>query len=103
MRVRLVFDRAQFGQLEEMRWFVEQGFDLRLSNGLDGERGVQHNKFAVFDGLLLETGSYNWTQNARENNFENLQFFNEAARVAAYAAYFERIRSQASLPMSADL
>ena len=57
VRVRLVFDRAQFGQLEEMRWFVEQGFDLRLSNGLDGERGVQHNKFAVFDGLLLETGS----------------------------------------------
>ena len=31
-----------------------------------------HHKFALFDGDVLLTGSYNWTRGAADNNEENL-------------------------------
>jgi len=31
-----------------------------------------HHKFAVIDGKTVVTGSFNWTRNASEDNFENI-------------------------------
>lgn len=38
---------------------------------------IEHNKFAVFDGKYVETGSYNFTQNASNHNSENCVFFDQ--------------------------
>jgi len=93
VKVRIVFDRFQYRMLPDMAWFLENGFDVRLGEGKPGPKGAgsMHNKFVVFDGKVLEAGSYNWTMNAKMNNFENAQFFDEAARVAAFRAYYGRI------------
>lgn len=101
--VRLVLDANQFRYLREMRELVALGFDVRLSRGKDGRRGVQHNKLAVLDGKLAQTGSYNWTTNAHKNNYENALFLDAPDDVAAYAAYYERIWDQAVEPGPADL
>lgn len=89
-RMRILFDRSQTRALRQMRWFLEQGFDVRLSGGRE-ESGVMHNKFAVFDSVLLETGSFNWTENADNNNFENANFFDDRTQVEATEAYFQRL------------
>lgn len=34
--------------------------------------GYMHHKFCIVDGKFLINGSFNWTKNANENNFENL-------------------------------
>ncbi|MDX6768096.1 MAG: phospholipase D-like domain-containing protein, partial [Elusimicrobiota bacterium] len=101
--VRIVLDANQFKYLAEMRELVRLGFDARLSRGKNGERGVQHNKMAVLDGRLVQTGSYNWTTNAHKNNYENVLFLDAPDDAAAYAAYYERIWDQAVEPDDASL
>jgi len=38
---------------------------------------IEHNKFAVFDGMHVVSGSYNWTTNASKFNSENCVFFDQ--------------------------
>lgn len=102
VRVRIVFDAQQYKYLSEMHWFAEQGFDILLSAGKSGEKGVMHNKFAVFDGALAEAGSFNWTRNGEKNNYENAMFLDAPDDVAAFAAAFKRIRAQAWAPAPDD-
>ena len=102
VKVRIIFDADQYKFLSEMRWFEENGFDLLLSSGKDGQKGVMHNKFAVFDGALVEAGSFNWTRNGEKNNYENAMFLDAPDDVAGFAAYFARIRAQAWAPEPGD-
>lgn len=102
VNVRIVFDAQQYRYLPEMRWFADNGFDVMLSAGKKGEKGVMHNKFAVFDGTLVEAGSFNWTRNGEKNNYENAMFLDAPDDVAAFAAAFKRIRGQAWPPAPED-
>jgi phosphatidylserine/phosphatidylglycerophosphate/cardiolipin synthase-like enzyme len=81
---------------------VDLGFDVRLSNGKDGQKGVMHNKFVVLDGKLVETGSFNWTFNGELNNYENAAFLDAPDDAAAWTSYFERIWKQGRAPTAAD-
>ena len=54
-----------------------------------------HNKFTIFGGKLLETGSANYTKYSSIANFENAQFFSDADRVAAFAFAFSHMLSRA--------
>ena len=102
VKIRIVFDRAQYAFLKEMAMMVDLGFDVRLSNGKDGQKGVMHNKFVVLDGKLVETGSFNWTFNGELNNYENAAFLDAPDDAAAWAAYFERIWAKGRLPTPDD-
>jgi len=102
VKVRIVFDAQQYRYLSEMHWFIENGFDVMLSAGKSGEKGVMHNKFAVFDGILVEAGSFNWTRNGERNNYENAMFLDAPDDVAAFAAQFKRVRDQAWAPEPDD-
>ena len=68
---------------------------MRLSQGYRGNRSIMHNKFAVFDGKMVETGSFNWTTSADRYNFENALFISDPAVAARYESEFERIWEQA--------
>ena len=50
-----------------------------------------HHKFVVIDGLLVATGSYNWTQQAHTGNQENLLVAEDAGAVAEYQDSFEKM------------
>jgi mitochondrial cardiolipin hydrolase len=56
-----------------------------------GLNGHMHNKFALFDGVRLVNGSYNWTRGAARTNFENIVDTADAGLVAAFATEFERL------------
>ncbi|MFI5349364.1 MAG: phospholipase D-like domain-containing protein, partial [Elusimicrobiota bacterium] len=100
--IRIVFDRAQYGLLPEMAALADLGFDVRLSNGRDGQTGVMHSKFVVFDGELVETGSFNWTFNGELNNYENAVFLDAPDDAYAWSAFFERIWAKGRAPTDAD-
>ena len=51
--------------------------------------GVMHNKIAIFDNKILETGSYNWTHAADTWHWENAMFHAEQARIRAYQAHWD--------------
>ena len=48
---------------------------------------IEHNKFAVFDGEYVVSGSYNWTTNASNYNSENCIFLDQLGR--RYSERFE--------------
>jgi phosphatidylserine/phosphatidylglycerophosphate/cardiolipin synthase-like enzyme len=102
VKVRIVFDAQQYKYLSEMHWFADNGFDILLVAGRAGDRGVMHNKFAIFDGALVEAGSFNWTRNGEKNNYENSMFLDAPDDVAGYLAYYERIRARAWEPGPED-
>ena len=50
-----------------------------------------HHKFVVIDGSLTITGSYNWSNNADKNNFENVVFISCEAIAEVYVGKFEEV------------
>ena len=50
-----------------------------------------HNKFAIFDGKLMVTGSYNWTNNAEHFNYENAVFITDTNVIKEYQKDFDDI------------
>lgn len=63
--------------------------EVRLLKGLG--RGIMHDKFAIFDGKEGFTGSYNWTQNAELDNYENAFFFTDPPILQDYEKEFARL------------
>ena len=95
IKVRLAFDEGQSKLMKLEQWFAYHGFDMRIVAGPnhDGSPMFEkmHNKMMLVDGRLLETGSYNYTPNAENNNFDNANFFVDDPMIAAYQAFFDMI------------
>jgi phosphatidylserine/phosphatidylglycerophosphate/cardiolipin synthase-like enzyme len=100
--VRLVLDRGQASLSSLDDWFAWHDFEMRLLSGPDDTRDPlyqkMHNKFGVFDGKLVETGSFNYSPNAEKNSFENSNWFDAPELAARYAAFFERMFAQGVKP-----
>jgi phosphatidylserine/phosphatidylglycerophosphate/cardiolipin synthase-like enzyme len=58
---------------------------------IDRTRFHMHHKFALFDGALLLSGSYNWTRTAAEYNKENFILTSDRRLLAAFARTFEQL------------
>jgi len=96
VEVLIVADAGQSREPHsEIAYLRSQGIPVRLSHGYKGNRSIMHNKFAVFDGKLAETGSFNWTTSAEGYNYENALFIADPAVVARYEDEFQRIWGQA--------
>lgn len=96
VRVRIVTDAGQaLDRHSEAGFLRSEGVPVRLSGGFRGARSLMHNKFAVFDGELAETGSYNWTTSATSYNFENALFIRDAEVSTRYEGEFQHLWAQA--------
>lgn len=90
MAIRVVTDARQArGKHSEIPTLVAAGVPVQQVRGRG--HGIMHHKFAIFDGRLLVTGSYNWTDSAEAQNFENVLFLDDPHVVARYARLFERL------------
>ena len=95
--VRVVLDAGQsslakFDGVSVQHWFAERGVEVRIKAGPndtgDPMFEKQHNKFLLLDGKLLMTGSWNASDTAENNSFENTNLTMEPADVAGYVEYF---------------
>ena len=55
-----------------------------------------HHKFAIFDGVRLLNGSYNWTRGAAADNMENLVDTGDPKLIAAFQREFDAIWAKLS-------
>jgi hypothetical protein len=90
VKIRIIIDQRQ----DKMRYPVleflkEEGFDLQFLKGNIG--GSMNNSFAIFDGKLLVTGSYNWTEYAEKFNYENAIFIDESEVIGKYKKEYESL------------
>jgi phosphatidylserine/phosphatidylglycerophosphate/cardiolipin synthase-like enzyme len=80
--------------------FREAGIAVKLDHARprhrsdSGSNGHMHHKFAIFDGVRLVNGSYNWTRGAANENFENLIDTGDERLVAAFSEEFKRLWNQ---------
>jgi len=97
VKIRLIRDQIQSSNKNDENAFLKKsGVEIQIRTGKG--RGIMHDKFAIFDGRQVLTGSFNWTENAERNNFENAFFTDEKTVVDAYEKQFEHIWS---LPLPA--
>ncbi len=94
VRVRVLMDRQK---AEEggpgIRALRGSGVPVR-SLGVP-EQSLMHHKFAIFDGRLVITGSYNWTHSAEVANYENVVLLDEPAVVNRFQEEFRRLWREA--------
>jgi hypothetical protein len=64
---------------------------LVLRSGVGNPHAIMHDKFAVIDGSVVLTGSFNWTRLAECCNHENLLVIEDRALARAFAQEFSRI------------
>lgn len=81
------------GAAPQLERLVKAGIPVRLLRGTNSY-GIMHNKFALFDGALLETGSFNWTTAADDFNHENALFRDDAPLLAGFSAYWDWMWAQ---------
>ena len=100
--VRVATDAMQARRSQPMLALSNAGVALRLSAGREGA-GVMHHKYALVDGALLMSGSYNFSANAELYNFENDLFTTTPGEVAAFGGEFAVIWAQAHAPAPGEL
>lgn len=87
--LRILTDRLQAAGKYSM---VTDLHDFGLNIRVHSKNKIEHNKFAIFDGETVSTGSYNWTNTASENNSENCLFLiKETKHVRSYQMRFEEL------------
>lgn len=86
VKVRIVLDKAQKNEhYSKSRYLIGKGFDVKYHSG----SGLMHNKFAVIDGWVLLTGSFNWTASADKRNEENLLIITDNKAIEKYVERFQ--------------
>jgi phosphatidylserine/phosphatidylglycerophosphate/cardiolipin synthase-like enzyme len=86
VKIRIVLDKGQKKEAySKSRYLINKGFNVKYHLG----SGLMHNKFAVIDGRVLLTGSFNWTASADKRNEENLLIITDNKAIEKYVKRFE--------------
>ncbi|WP_415881457.1 phospholipase D-like domain-containing protein [Neptuniibacter sp. SY11_33] len=88
IKVRILTDQDKANDLgSDIDYLMHKGVDVLL----DTSPWHMHHKFALFDGVRLLNGSFNWTRSASDRNQENLTLTDNQEIVSAFAAEFEAL------------
>lgn len=88
VKVRVLLDRTQaHGNGPESLELRSSGIETRIHS----RNKIQHNKFSIFDGVEIETGSFNWTEAAQNKNDENCLFLSSPKIIGAYQEEFKKL------------
>ncbi|MCC2548871.1 phospholipase D-like domain-containing protein [Hymenobacter sp. BT175] len=91
VQIRLLTDDEKlFDKGSDIRQLAAAGIPVRT----DVTENHMHHKFAVADGRVALTGSYNWTRSAALYNLENLLITDEPAVVRRFSSEFDRLWAQ---------
>jgi phosphatidylserine/phosphatidylglycerophosphate/cardiolipin synthase-like enzyme len=97
VRIRLLLDRNKFTESAVAReGGPNRGLPIRLLYGRRGQGSKMHHKFVILDGQTVLTGSYNWTLESEEQNYESLLILRDPQMVESHAKEFEALWQQAS-------
>lgn len=83
--VQVILDKSwQTESPKVEKFLVESGIPVAI----DGKHAIAHTKIIIIDGKLVVTGSYNFTGQAENSNWENTVFIPSKALAAKYEADF---------------
>jgi phosphatidylserine/phosphatidylglycerophosphate/cardiolipin synthase-like enzyme len=97
IRIRLVLDQNKYEESAAARELFSAGtIPFRLRYGRNGPGSKMHHKFAIIDGEVLVTGSYNWTIESEDQNYENLLILRDPEQVGIYQREFETLWAEST-------
>ncbi len=86
--IKIVTDKTQSkGKSSLVPALIDDGFNIRIKK----KYRIEHNKFGIFDGKTVITGSYNWTESATRNNSENCLIEKRKTVVKKYKQRFDEL------------
>lgn len=87
IKIRILTDRLQAsGKFSRVKELWSKGLNIKVHSKFK----IEHNKFAIYDGKTISTGSYNWTNPASSKNSENCIFIsNDRKAVSEYQNRFD--------------
>ncbi len=95
--IRLVLDRGKYQESRTAQELLSNTrVRFRLLDGRQGRGSKMHHKFAILDDRVVITGSYNWTLESEEQNYENLLILREPELLEGYRREFEALWSDAA-------
>jgi phosphatidylserine/phosphatidylglycerophosphate/cardiolipin synthase-like enzyme len=80
---------------------VRHSIPFRLLGGRGGAGSKMHHKFVVVDDRTVAMGSYNWTMESEERNYENLVVLRAPLVASAYSREFEALWNEGWMPEAA--
>jgi len=87
VEVKVVFEKNQITKYSEYQKLKAAGIAVRN----DTNPGYMHDKVMIIDGVIVLTGSFNWSMHAEEKNNENLLIIRSLYLAGIYEKEFERI------------
>ncbi|VFP80052.1 PLD-like domain-containing protein (plasmid) [Candidatus Erwinia haradaeae] len=89
VNIRLVADRkSNSSKYTAVTYLINKNVSVRLNE----KYAIMHNKFMIIDGISVETGSFNYTQNAVSHNAENVICWHNRPDIAnKYSKEFNRL------------
>jgi len=92
LRVRLLVDRNKYQATAVTRKILaENSLPFQAIYGRKEKGSKLHHKFAVLDRHIVLTGSYNWTLDSEERNFDHMLVLRDPDLALAYQQEFERL------------
>ncbi|MCA9066118.1 MAG: DUF1669 domain-containing protein [Planctomycetaceae bacterium] len=89
--VRVISDNDKaFDPGSDLRRLRDEGVPVRT----DQSEFHMHHKFAVFDGRIAVSGSYNWTRSAAQHNEENIVVTSQETIVRRFQKQFDELWQQ---------
>lgn len=86
VRIRIILNDSssnhKYPNIESM--LVQRGVEIKFLK----LKGYMHHKFCIIDGIRCITGSFNWTNNASRNNYENITVVDNSNDVELYKNEF---------------
>lgn len=86
--VKVVMEKSQVDKGSEYERLKNAGIDVKFDKNPD----FMHNKFAIIDGKIVVTGSFNWSKHADATNDENLLIVYSEELARKYESEFFELR-----------
>jgi phosphatidylserine/phosphatidylglycerophosphate/cardiolipin synthase-like enzyme len=92
--MRVILDAPQgVNATSQADTLIKAGVTVKLMRGIKAN-GIMHHKVAIYDGSVVQTGSFNWTDNASCCSWKNAVFIGAAEVVKKYQQMFELLWNQ---------
>ena len=92
VKARIVLDRNKYGESHSSRKLLAaSSIPWRVLYGRQGAGTKMHHKFAIFDRQTAISGSYNWTLESEEQNYENLLVLRDEGKIRTFQEEFEAL------------
>lgn len=86
VQVRVIIEGGNVHSLgSEVGTLLNAGIPVKK----DTASGKFHHKFAIIDGTWVVTGSYNWSESANDDNYENVVILQCPELAAVFTQHFE--------------